>query len=69
MEELEQKVLEAVRVQHIKTGGNNGLSFIEIDKILNMEITERNGFIDRMVKAGKIRIGTPLNARTVFLPK
>lgn len=69
MEELENKILELVKAQHQRTGGANGVDFNEVDEILQMPIKQRNEFLQKLVDAKKIRIGDPLNARALFMPK
>lgn len=69
IEELERKIIEVLKIQFVKTGGANGTHIGEIDKILNMEIEERNLFLDRMMKEKKIIYLSPLNGKTVSLPK
>lgn len=69
IEELERKIIEVLKIQFEGTGGSNGTYIGEIDKILNMSIQERNEFLERMVKEKKIIYLTPLNGRTLSLPK
>lgn len=69
MEELEQKVLDVVRKKHNQTGGNNGNTFGDFEEILKMSITDRNGFLERMVAEKKIAIREGSNQRMIMLPK
>ncbi|PWN71461.1 hypothetical protein C1631_002210 [Chryseobacterium phosphatilyticum] len=68
-EEIEKQILEIVRAQHEKDGGNNGVNFGAFDHILNMSIEERNEVLQRMAKEKKIFIFHSLNMRRVILPK
>lgn len=69
IEDLEAKIIEVLKIQFERTGGSNGTDIGKVDKILNMPIKERNEFLDRMVKEKKIAYLTPLNGRTLTLPK
>ncbi|MCQ9639343.1 hypothetical protein MP478_08045 [Chryseobacterium sp. WG14] len=68
-EEIEKQILEIVRVQHEKDGGNNGVTFGAFDHILNMSIEDRNEVLMRMAKEKKIFIFNSLNMRRITLPK
>lgn len=69
VEELEQKIIELLKIQFERTGGANGTHIGEVDEILKMEPEERNLFLARMVKEKKIIYINPLNGRTLSLPK
>lgn len=69
MEELEAKILEIVKTDYKKSGGSNGTDLNDLDVIMNLSISDRNQFLDRMVKEKKIAYLYPLNAKKVTLPK
>lgn len=68
-EEIEKQILDIVRAQYEKDGGNNGVTFGAFDHILNMSIEDRNAFLERMAKEKKIFIFNSLNMRRIILPK
>jgi len=69
MEEIEAKILEKVKEDHKKSGGANGSDINELDKIINLQLDERNKLLDKMVDEKKLAYLYPLNGRTVTLPK
>ncbi|ASE61269.1 hypothetical protein CEQ15_07035 [Chryseobacterium indologenes] len=68
-EEIEKQILDIVRAQYEKDGGNNGVTFGAFDHILNTSIEDRNAFLERMAKEKKIFIFNSLNMRRIILPK
>ncbi|WPO84619.1 hypothetical protein SD427_19005 (plasmid) [Chryseobacterium sp. JJR-5R] len=68
-EEKERQILEIIKIKFDKTGGHNGNSFNDFDHILNVDINERNDFLERMAKEKKIKFYMGPNTRMITLPK
>ncbi|KAA0126425.1 hypothetical protein FY557_17395 [Chryseobacterium sp. SN22] len=68
-EEQEEAIMEIVREKFKRDGGNNGVTFNSFDHILQLPRDERNEFIERMAKEGKIRIFQSLNNMRITMPK
>ncbi|WP_180564272.1 hypothetical protein [Chryseobacterium sp. JV274] len=69
MEEIEAKILEKVKADHKINGGANGTDLNELDKIIQLQIPERNQLLDKMVAEKKIAYLRPLNTIRITLPK
>ncbi|CAA7393568.1 hypothetical protein [Chryseobacterium fistulae] len=68
IEELEKRILEIIREKHRRTGGHNGNYFGDFDHILNLPISERNSFLEKMAADKKIIIREGQNSRQIKLP-
>lgn len=69
VEELEKQIIKVLKIQFERTGGANGTDFADVDAILKMSIEDRNAFLSRMETEKKIIYISPLNGRTLSLPK
>ncbi|REC55173.1 hypothetical protein DRF62_07025 [Chryseobacterium piscium] len=69
IEELERKIIEVLKIDFERSAGANGTDYGKIDDILNMNLEDRNAFLDRMAKENKIAYLNPVNGRMITLPK
>lgn len=68
-EEQEKQILEIIKEDHNKSGGQGGRSIDDFDHILKGSISDKNAFLEKMVSEKRITIVEDSDQRVIMLLK